>query len=467
MRRFHLFQPSAIITLVALAASLAGAQAQLSSELREKIDKIANDVLEKTGTPSVSLALVKDGQIVYAKAYGDAQLEPRRPAASEMRYSIGSGSKPFTAMALLLLQEQGKLSLDDKVSRFLPDLNRANEVTIRQLLSHTSGYQEFWPVDYVLPGMLQPVTSQKILDQWARQPLNFDPGTKWSISDTNYVIAGVIAEKASGMPLRQFLKDKIFTPLHMDSVVDIDQEKLSETDPVGYMRFGIGPQRPAVKEAKGWLFAGEELAMTAQDLGKWDISVMDQTLLKPSSYRELETVAVLKNGLGTPNGLAFGVNRQAGRRAVYTLGDISGFAAANTIFPDERVAVAVLANEDAGAPSEITRSIAPLLMAVEDPLAPQKLEQARKIFDGLQHGTLDRSQFTNNANGYFSDQALKDFADSLAPLGPPQQFIQTDKSLANGLTHRTFKIKFAQKTLNAQTAEASGGKLEQYLIESN
>ena len=98
-----------------------------------------------------------------------------------MRYSIGSISKQFTATAILLLQEQGKLSLDDKVAKFIPNLTRANEVKIRQLLSHTSGYQDYWPQDYVMPMMLQPTTAQRILDQWARKPLDFDPGSRMAI----------------------------------------------------------------------------------------------------------------------------------------------------------------------------------------------------------------------------------------------------------------------------------------------
>jgi len=97
-----------------------------------------------------------------------------------MRYSIGSISKQFTAAAILLLQEQGKLSLDDKVGKFIPSITRANEVTIRQLLSHTSGYQDYWPQDYVMPLMLQPVTAQKILDTWARKPLDLSPGRSGS-----------------------------------------------------------------------------------------------------------------------------------------------------------------------------------------------------------------------------------------------------------------------------------------------
>src|SRR5205807_2255420 len=290
VNRNCLFLRALIATVaVAFAISSAPAQNRLSPELQEKIDKLAVDTLAKTGVPSASVAVVKDGQIVYIKAYGDARLEPRTLATPEMRYSIGSISKQFTATAILLLQEQGKLSLDDKVSKFVPNLTRANEVTIRQLLSHTSGYQDYWPQDYVMPFMLQPVTSQKILDMWARKPLDFEPGTRWQYSNTNYVIAGVIVEKASGMPLLQFLREKVFTPLGMKSVTDTDQEKLPVSDPTGYLRYALGALRPAPKEGKGWLFAAGELAMTPQDLAKWDISIIDQKILKPESYCELGT----------------------------------------------------------------------------------------------------------------------------------------------------------------------------------
>src|SRR5205823_1680986 len=109
-----------------------------------------------------------------------------------------------------------------------PTLSRANEVTIRQLLSHTSGYQDYWPQDYVMPMMLRPVTAKAIIDMWAKKPLDFEPGTKWQYSNTNYVIAGVIVEKASGMKLLQFLKQKVFAPLGIKSVADTDQAKLGD-----------------------------------------------------------------------------------------------------------------------------------------------------------------------------------------------------------------------------------------------
>lgn len=456
---------SGLPCLLLMCATLAGAQTQLPPDLRQKIDKLATDALAKTGVPSASVAVVKDGQIAYLQAYGDARLEPRTAANPAMRYSIGSISKQFTATAILLLQEQGKLSLDDKVGKFIPELTRASEVTIRELLSHTSGYQDYWPQDYVMPMMLQPVTAQKILDTWARKPLDFDPGTKWQYSNTNFVIAGLIVEKASGMSLLQFLQEKVFTPLGMKSVANIDQEKLGDTDPTGYMRYALGPLRPAPKEGKGWLFAAGELAMPAEDLAKWDISVIDQKLMKPASYREFETEVVLKNGLGTQYGLGVDVSSEFGHRALSHGGEVSGFTAENMVFPDERVAVAVLTNQDAAdASRDIARGIAPLLLVSDDPQTPAKLEQARKIFEGLQHGTIDRSLFTDNANFYFSEQALKDFASGLGPLGTPQEFTQTREALRGGMKLRVYEIKFPGKTLQAWTYEMPDGKLEQYQV---
>ena len=464
-RSFLLLNSFALVIIAALTAWPAAGQTQLSSDLRAQIDKTATDALAKTGVPSASVAVVKDGQIAYVKAYGDARIAPRTPAMPGMRYSIGSISKQFTAAAILLLQEQGKLSLDDKVARFIPDLTRAKEVTIRQLLSHTSGYQDYWPQDYVMPMMLQPITAQRILDLWARKPLDFDPGTKWQYSNTNYVIAGVIIEKAGGMPLLRYLREKVFTPLAMKGVANIDEEKLGETDPVGYMRYALGPLHPAPKEGKGWLFAAGELAMPAEELARWDISIIDRKLMKPSSYRELETETLLKNGLGTHYGLGVSVSNIAGHRALSHGGEVSGFTAQNIVFPDERVAVAVLTNQDAaGAAGQIAQVIAPLLLATDDPATPQKLEQARKIFEGLQHGTIDRSLFTENANSYFSEQALKDFGGSLGPLGAAQEFSQVSQGLRGGMTSRVYRIRCAQKTVRAWTFEMPNGKLEQYQV---
>ena len=465
MNKFRFSIPVAFIFLFAVFST--AAHAQLSADLTEKIDKIAADTLARTGVPSASVVVVKDGKIAYVKAYGDARLEPKTAAAPTMRYSIGSISKQFTAAAMLLLQEQGKLSLDDKVGKYVPDLTRANEVTIRQLLSHTSGYQDYWPQDYVMPMMLKPVTAQKIMDTWAKIPLDFEPGTKWQYSNTNFVIAGVIVEKVSGMPLLKFLQQNIFGPLGMASVANIDEKRLGDTDPTGYLRYALGPLRPAPKEGPGWLFAAGELAMPATDLAKWDISIIDQKVLKPSSYREFSTDTLLKNGLSTHYGLGVDVASQGGHRALSHGGEVSGFTAQNTVFPDDRAAIVVLTNQDAaGASGAIAGGIAPLLFETADAATPAKLTQAMKIFDGLQHGTIDRSLFTDNANAYFSEQAVQDFASSLGPLGTPQSFVQASQSLRGGMTLRVYIARFPQKTLRVWTFEMPDGKLEQLQVAS-
>ena len=456
--------PGVFVAILFVPAS-AQVQSSLSPELRQKIDHAATDVLAATGVPSASIAIVEDGQIAYVQSYGEARIDPLTPARSEMRYSVGSISKQFTATAILLLQEQGKLSLDDKVAKFIPNLTRANEVSIRQLLSHTSGYQDYWPQDYVPPFMLQPITAERILDLWARKPLDFDPGTQWQYSNTNFVIAGVIAEKASGMPLLDFLYRNIFDPLGMTSVINTDQEKLGDADATGYMRYALGPLRMSPKEGRGWLFAAGELAMTASDLAKWDMSIINQKVLKPSSYKEFETEVRLNNGVGTEYGLGVDVTMESGRRVLRHGGEVSGYTSQNTVFPDDRVAIVVLTNQDAvGAPAQLAQDIAPLLFAVSDPETTRKLEEAKKIFASLQQGTVDRSLFTDNANHYFSEQALNDFANGLAPLGMPLEFTETRQQARGGMLLRVYRVKFAQKALQAWTYEMPDGKLEQYQV---
>ncbi|HEV2114878.1 MAG TPA: serine hydrolase domain-containing protein [Terriglobales bacterium] len=452
--------PATIYVVVLCLTTFAHAQ---NPSLNASVDRIAQQVLSSTGVPSASVAIVRDDQITYTRAYGDASLAPRVPARPEMRYSIGSISKQFTATAILMLADQGKLSLDDPVSRFLPELTQASEVTIRQLLSHTSGYQDYWPQDYVMPMMLQPVTAQKILDLWARKPLDFEPGTKWQYSNTNYVIAGLIVEKASGMPLLKFLADEVFKPLGMQDVVNIDQERMAATDPTGYMRYALGPLHPAPKEGRGWLFAAGELAMSAPDLARWDIGMLQQRLLRPASYKEMQTEVLLKNGLGTRYGLGVVVTSEADHRAIEHGGEVSGFTSQNIVFPDDRAAIVVFTNQDAAlAAGQIARRIAPLLF--QDAHVAEKEQQARSIFAGLQHGQIDRSLFTANANSYFTPQALADFAASLGPLGAPQSFTQASQGLRGGMSNRRYTVTFPKKTLSVWVYEMPDGKIEEYQV---
>ncbi|HEY6307050.1 MAG TPA: serine hydrolase domain-containing protein [Candidatus Angelobacter sp.] len=460
------FRVIALLACLTIAAVAQGqTEPRLAPALREKIDRIVLDVLAQTGVPSASVAVVKDGQIAYVRAYGHARLDPLIAAKPEMRYSIGSISKQFTATAILMLAEQGKLSLDDPVAKYIPDLTRANEVTIRQLLSHTSGYQDYWPQDYVPPFMTQPITANKIMDLWARKPLDFNPGTQWQYSNTNYVIAGVIVEKVSGKPLLDFLDERMFSPLGMQRVDNIDLHKLPKTDATGYMRYALGPLRIAPKEGPGWLFAAGELAMPASELAKWDIGMLQQRLLKPALYKEMETEVKLKDGSGTRYALGLSVGNVAGHRNLNHGGEVSGFTAQNAVFPDDNLAVVVLTNQDAASAAGLAaRQIETLLLTPASSAGSKKLEQARAIFAGLQHGKIDRSLFTDNANAYFSDQALQDFAASLGLLGEPQDFAQTGEQGRGGMLFRRYRVTFARQALNLTIFEMPDGKLEQYLV---
>jgi D-alanyl-D-alanine carboxypeptidase len=465
-------QVTRVLELVCVMAAVVPMMAQniLPSATANGIDMAAAEVLTATGVPSASVAVVQGGKIAYVKAYGMARLEPPMPAEPGMLYSIGSISKQFTAALVLMLVQDGKVKLDDPVGKYLPELTRANEVTVRQVLSMTSGYQDYWPEDYVMTSMMKPTTPQQILDVWAKKPLDFEPGTQWQYSNTNYVIAGRIAEIVGGKLLIEQLQERIFKPLKMTGVLNSDASRLPPNDPTGYYQHALGPLRPAPLEGQGWMFAAGELAMPASDLALWNISLMDRTLLKNASYETMFTEVKLKDGKGTGYGLGVQVGDRNGRRFIEHSGEVSGFVSENIVFPNDKAAVTVLTNEDAsGAASALSRKIAPLVLGgstwtnVESASAAAE-KRALDIFTGLQEGNLDRSQLTAFCDAYFTTEAVDDFAASLGPLGVPSSFKQVLEEKRGGLTFRVFQVSFPGQQVRVTVYEEPDGKLEQYLV---
>lgn len=459
--------------LLAVGAMFLGAaQAQLvvntlPADVQQKVDQAAQSALDQTGVPSASVAIVENGQIVYTHAYGQARLEPAEAAAPAMRYSIGSISKQFTAAAILLLEQEGKLSINDPVSKYLPDLTRAGEVTIRMLLSHTSGYQDYWPEDYLMPPMLEPTTSQHILDTWGKKPLDFDPETKWQYSNTNFVIAGRIVEMVSGEPLMQFLQERVFKPLDMKEVWNSDAQKLDKPDAEGYTRFALGPLRPAPKEGRGWMFAAGELAMPAYDLAQWDMSIMNRSLLAAHSYDEMFDSVKLKDGSDSHYALGLFIDDMQGHPYYEHSGEVMGFVSENMVFPHDKLAIAVLTNQDASrAAGQIGRGLAPLLLGLASQTPSAAEAQTLELFEQFQLRKIDRSLFTPWCNAYFDEQALGDYASSLGPLGKPASLKQVSESLRGGMTFRAFRVTFANSSrqLAITTFTMPDGKLEQYLV---
>ncbi|WP_342250064.1 serine hydrolase domain-containing protein [Sphingomonas sp. OTU376] len=455
-----------------LIATPAAAQ-QLSADETAKVDTIVADALKSSGAPSASVAIVRDGKIVFARAYGDQGpgMKATSPAA---KYQIASISKQFTAAAILLLEDAGKLSLDDKVSKWVPDITDADQITIRQLLSHTAGIQDYWPQDYDFAAMSKPVTPQQILDRWAKKPLDFRPGTAWQYSNTGYVVAGMIIEKASGMKLLDYLKAKIFKPLGIDA---IDQDiALGKGFPQGNHRFALGPVRAARPAAPGWLWAAGELAMSASDLAKWDIARIDRKILSPEDWQTQETPVLLADGSNTRYGLGVSLGGRDGVRTVEHGGEAVGFLSDNFVIPKKRFAVVALVNADfGGAQDAITGGITDLLLpAAPPPSRPMTLDEYRDslaslVFGQLRAGTLDREKLTEDANYYFTPQATEDYHTSLAPLGDPVSFTALGKPrLRGGFVNRNYSIAFAngQKLIAITYAEPGmNGKFEQFLIQ--
>lgn len=457
--------PLSVFAAVLLAAT--PLPAQLPQATVSKIDAIAAKALTDSGAPSLSIAIVQGGKIAFEKAYGKARLEPVTAASSSMRYSIGSVSKQILTGCVLLLAQDGKLSLDDRVSRFLPNLTRAADITIRQLLSHTSGYQDYYPQDYVAPFMEKPVTAESILDQWARKPLDFEPGTRWQYSNTNYVVAGRIVERVTGAPFFAFLSKRILQPLGMSSAINLSDQTLGPSDAAGYTRFALGPPRPAPPEGRGWLYAAGELAMTAHDLALWDISLIEHKLLNAASLAAMTTPVRLRNGTPTSYALGVGVTDADGHPRLSHGGAVSGFVSRNTVWPDQGAAVVVFANGDgSSAPESVAGQIAPLLLTeAEDPQGAAALRQVKEIFDGLLEAKIDRSLLTADAAAFFTPQVLADASASLKALLPMKSLKQTSVELRGGMTYRHFEIQFQDKSLHLSTLTVPGGKLEQYLIQ--
>jgi D-alanyl-D-alanine carboxypeptidase len=464
-----------LLTAALLAAVTLPAQAQqLSPDTAAKVAAIAQKVLADTGVPSASVGIVQNNHIVYTQAFGLARVTPPIPAEAAMAYPIGSISKQFTATAILLLQQEGKLSLQDPVSKYFPELTRANDVKILNLLTHTSGYQDYAPQDYTIPAWKLPGDPLAVVHEFAGKPLDFDPGTQWQYSNTNFVLAALIVQKVSGEPFAKFLRDHVLTPAHLDDVLNLntDQSKLQVT---GYMRNALAPIRPAALEAPGWYFGDGDLAMPVGQLLKWDLTIMNQTLLTPASYKDMETPFTLADGKDSHYGLGVEVFTQNGRRVIEHSGEVGGFVAENLILPADHIAIAVLTNQEASsAASDIAKQIAALLLAPATAPAADSATAAaaafaphlQTIIAGLQKGVIDRSLSTPDCNDYFDAPALADYQSSLAPLGAVTSTTVGHASLRGGMTFSSYRVAFAGGTTLIFTAYLEpDGKIEQLLVE--
>lgn len=444
--------------LIAVAAAmfpLAAYCAPLSPEQKATIDASMQEWLAKTGAPSVSIAVASGNDIAYARAYGRSSLHPAQRATTRTRYPIGSVAKQFVAAAVLILQQEGKLGLDDKVSKYFPEFTRADDITIRELLSHTSGYPDDAPQDFFTPAMGKPHD----LREWATKPLTFEPGTAWQYSSTGFKIAVAIVEKVSGEKLMTFWQTHIFAPLGMTPTDEVDTAPLPAGDATGYTRYADGPIRQAPQMGAGWTYVSGALAMSPSDLVRWNISLMNRSLLEPQSYDALATPTKLKNGADTNYSLGLGVWENHGRIGLGHDGGMPGASSESRMWPSEKIAIAVLTNNGWTGGAEAVNRVANVV------LPPIPIEaKARAVFSAYRAGVIDRAMFTGNANAFLTPSVLADQKAGLAKLGPVRTFSLTGERDRGGFHTVTWRIVTAKASLDVMEYYDADGKIEQFVI---
>ena len=458
----------AFIALALTALPLPLCAQALSPDEDKAIDRAVTTTLARTGVPSVSIAVVRDGTLVMARAWGRAS-DTLPVARADMPYQIASNSKQFLAALLLRMAHEGRLSLDDKVSKWLPQVSGADTIAVRQLLSHTSGIQDYWPQDYAFPDMATPTTPDAIIRRWAMKPLDYEPGTRWQYSNTGYVVAGRIAELAGGAPLDKLFETYLFGPLglHLLFIDDANGPQY----PHGHDRHALGPVRQVTPPGRGWLYAAGELSMTASDLALWDIARIRRQVLTAGEWDEQETPVHVADG--TSNGYALGVHvgQRGGHRVIDHGGESVGFLSQNTVWPNDRAAVVVLSNAGfSDATTALTDAIGKVIL--RNPGAAQAGEAARLVdaraeWDALVAGRFAPAHFTDNARAYFSEQAVADYRLSLGALGRCTGFTaKASPRLRGGFVNRNFTVTCGGHPLTIITYAEPGatGRWEQYLI---
>jgi CubicO group peptidase (beta-lactamase class C family) len=345
-------------------------------------------------------------------------------------------------------------------------------------MTMTSGYEDFAPQDYIIPAWRKPISPLDNVHIWAEKPLDFEPGTDWQYSNTNYVLLGLIVQKVSGEPLYQFIRERVLTPLHLEGVFNTytQSEKLEVT---GYVSNAMAPVRVLPLEAPGWYFGDGDLAMPAATLLTWDLGIINQSLLTPASYKQFETPYILKDGRDAHYGLGIFIRRQGnaatGRLMFEHGGEVGGYVSENAVYPDDHAAIVVLTNEVAsGAASEIAREIAPLILPPAPAPTPSAADatiaafapQLKTILTGLQTSHIDRSLFTANCNAYFDADTLADFQSTLAPLGNITSIATGRSALRGGMTNSTYRVAFSSgTTLLVSIYLMPDGHIEQLLVE--
>lgn len=360
------FTAVAIVSAFLACSTLAAGSG--NNNLAASIDHAAAAAVASGESPGLEVAVFKDGKPVLVKGYGSANLEEHVPVTNDGVFRIGSVTKQFTAVALLLLAEEGKLSVHDKLSKYYPNFPRAKDITLDEMLHHTSGIYNYTSApNFAVDGMIHRST-EEMVEFIGKLPKtqDFEPGTNWSYSNSAYFILGGVVEKASGQPLREVFKTRFFTPLGMTHSALDDETEIAPGRARGYAASAPGKFTNAPFISMSIPGGAGSVRSSAADLAKWNAALFGGKILKPASLAAMLAPGKLSNGensgiamakdmaaAGAPAdptsthreyGYALFLSQESGHRKISHGGGIYGFSSSLSEFPDDKTTVVVLSN---------------------------------------------------------------------------------------------------------------------------
>jgi CubicO group peptidase (beta-lactamase class C family) len=360
-------------TLVAACAHKDAASAASGSPLAHpaptslaaQIDSLAEDALAHNPVAGFSLTVVSHGEVVVSRGYGVIDVEQKTPAAADSIFRIGSITKQFTAAAILQLAAAGKLSIDDKLSRFLPDFKYADQITLHQLLTHTSGLKDYTSLPWWNEHMGEAFSRAELLARIAAEPLGFAPGTRWSYCNSGYYLLGLVIEKASGQSYADYVKQHVVARAGLADTAYCPQKQDYARAAHGYQVKGAKLE-PAAPIDMAHPYAAGSLCSTAPDLVAWMKALAHGQIVDEAAWKRMTTPVTLGGGKTYPYGFGLFTGDLGGHAQIGHGGGINGFVSALSYFPDDDLYVAVLVDTESGLADSLAASIARTALGVKE-----------------------------------------------------------------------------------------------------
>lgn len=463
--------PAPVPTLPPLHASPSPAASawppapSISNEQMQKIDEIALGSLASQATAGMSIAVVKQGRVIYSRGYGFASIELQDGVRDSTLYEIGGITKEFTAASILQLVDDGRISLDDPLSKFVPGFPRAKDITVRELLNMTSGIPDYTDQPDFAKSVQNSTTPADIVATLKGLPLDFEPGTQWEYSNTNYVLLGMVIERASAKSYGNYLFDSVFRTLGMISTVYGNSGATSPNIATGYT-FDGARLKPDTPWNLDWAYSAGGIVSNVLDLAVWDAALLQGKAVALPTLRTMWTPVSLKDGTNVPYGFGWTIESLYGHREIDDNGGLPGYNGRNATFPNDSFDIVVLANSQAFDAGPVVRQVFEVFYPpTKEQIDAQKqgddaaLARARDVFRRLQSGTLDASQLTARAAKRVTAKMLAQAKSSLGRLGAPTKFEQTDKYLFGTSTFYYYRLTFKQGQLRFSLSLDPAGKV--------